>query len=510
LTCVRKRFINEVDYVIRRFNASSAGLKKPRGAGPSLGLPLSAISRSNWSPESAKVRPLCKAPCGGSFLVPCGTGLAVKQSNLQQKMKIKNMTTLHSKKSIDRSLLRRGLFLIPLALGCFALLPQARADCQEGCNTSNGNTFLGDAALANNTTGEANTAIGSSALLSNTTGFWNTATGLQALSGNTTGVGNTATGFFALNFNTIGDDNTATGVGALSQNRRGNENTATGEDALQNNRTGNNNTATGVLALNFNNANDNTATGVNALFHNTQGAANTAIGISALFNNVFGSNNIALGQSAGMNITGFNNIAIGNAGVAVESNKIRIGTQGTHNATFVAGIAGVAVIGTQVVVNANGKLGVTTSSARFKEAIRPMDKLSEAILALKPVTFRYKKDIDPEVTPQFGLVAEDVAKVNPDLVVRDRNGEIYSVRYDAVNAMLLNEFLKEHRMVEEQSRKIQQQETTITQLKSSAAKQEATATRQQKQIEALTAGLQKVSAQLELRKPTPRTVVNNQ
>jgi hypothetical protein len=387
------------------------------------------------------------------------------------------------------------ILIVSSALACFALSPTARGDCREGCG-GNGNTFLGDAALAENTTGQENTAIGSSALLSNTTGFWNTATGLQALSSNTTGVGNTATGFFALNNNRTGGDNTATGVGALSENRMGNENTATGEDALQNNRTGNNNTATGFLALNFNNANDNTATGFQALFHNTTGAANTAIGINALFNNVFGSNNIALGQSAGMNITGFNNIAIGNVGVATEGNKIRIGTQGTHNGTFIAGIAGVAVIGTQVVVNANnGKLGVTTSSARFKEAIKPMDKSSEAILALKPVTFRYKHELDPDGIPQFGLVAEQVEKVNPDLVARDADGKVYTVRYDAVNAMLLNEFLKEHRKVEEQEARL--------------AKQEAALAQQQKQIEALTAGLQKVSAQLELSKAEPQTVLNN-
>jgi hypothetical protein len=217
-----------------------------------------------------------------------------------------------------------------------------------------------------------------------------------------------------------------------------------------------------------------------------------------------------LGQSAGMNITGFNNIAIGNAGVASENNKIRIGTQGTHNGTFMAGIAGVPVIGTQVEVNANGKLGVTTSSARFKEAIKPMDKLSEAILALKPVTFRYKHELDPEGIPQFGLVAEEVAKVNPDLVARDRDGKAYTVRYEAVNAMLLNEFLKEHKAFLEEQRKVQELEATIAQLESSASKQEANAAHQQKQIEALTLGLHKVSAELELSKAAPQTVLNNQ
>src|SRR5437899_4724336 len=181
--------------------------------------------------------------------------------------------------------------------------------------------------------------------------------------------------------------------------------------------------------------------------------------------------------------TGSNNIDMDNAGVAGESGKIRIGKQGTQNSTFIAGISGVAVTGTTVVVSTNGKLGVATSSARFKEAIKPMDKASEAILALSPVTFRYKKDIDPDGIPQFGLVAEQVEKVNPDLVVRDEDGKVSTVRYEAVNAMLLNEFLKEHRKVEE--------------LQAIVAKQEATNSRQQKQIEALTARLQKVTARVE-------------
>jgi hypothetical protein len=171
-------------------------------------------------------------------------------------------------------------------------------------------------------------------------------------------------------------------------------------------------------------------------------------------------------------------------------------------------------MGTAVKVNAAGQLGTAPSSKRFKDQIKPMDKASEAILALKPVTFRYKKEIDADGTPQFGLVAEDVEKVDPDLVARDAKGEVYTVRYEAVNAMLLNEFLKEHRKVEEQ-------EKTIAELKSNAAKQDAiiaqqqkdfqaTAVRQQREIEALTAGLQKVRDRLELSKPEAQTVLNNQ
>ena len=166
-------------------------------------------------------------------------------------------------------------------------------------------------------------------------------------------------------------------------------------------------------------------------------------------------------------------------------------------------LVGTAVTGSPVVVNASGQLGVAASSERFKDEIKRMDKASEAILALQPVTFRYKKDIDPDRVPQFGLVAEDVAKVNPDLVARDAKGEVYTVRYDAVNAMLLNEFLKEHR-------KVQEQDVTIAQVRSTAAKQGATIAEQQEQIEALTAGLQKVSAQIEANKPPPQMLVNNQ
>ena len=237
-----------------------------------------------------------------------------------------------------------------------------------------------------------------------------------------------------------------------------------GRNALVGNTTGNNNTATGSFAL-----------------RNSIGTKNTAVGEAALLFNSTGDLNIALGDRAGQNLTtGNNNIDTGNAGVAGESGAIRIGTSGTQTKTFVAGINGAAVTGAAVKVNAAGQLGTAPSSARFKNAIKPMDKTSEAILALKPVTFRYKKEIDREGVPQFGLVAEDVEKVNRDLVMRDAEGKVYTVRYEAVNAMLLNEFLKARRQIDAQ----------------------------QKQIDVLTAGLQKVSAQLEASKPAPQ-VVNN-
>jgi len=218
-----------------------------------------------------------------------------------------------------------------------------------------------------------------------------------------------------------------------------------------------------------------------------------------------------LGHLAGQNLTtGSNNIDIGNVGVATEANTIRIGAEGTQASTFVAGISGATVPkGVAVIIDSSGHLGTTKSSACFKEEIKPMGDASEAILALKPVTFRYKRELDPDGIRQFGLIAEQVEKINPDLVARDEKGQVYTVRYDAVDAMLLNEFLKEHRKVEEQ-------EATIAQLKSAALKQEAVNAKQRKGMEVLTASMkeqasqiQKVSAQFELSKLAPQVVVNN-
>jgi hypothetical protein len=455
------------------------------------------------------------------------------------------MTTLHLRKSIDRSPLRLGFFLIPLTLVCFALSPTARAVCQEGCLT-NQNTVLGDDALFSLTTGVSNTAIGFDALFSNTDGFGNTAVGASALLHNTSGIDNTAIGEAALGSNTNGfgnvavgfsalllstaDENTAVGFGALGLNTIGNENvaigfyvlgsnttgygnTATGFDALITNSTGSKNTANGAFVLSTNTmgeantatgfdalsgnttGNNNTATGFDALSGNTTGNNNTAIGFDALENNTTGTSNIALGFEAGIKLTtGSNNIYIGSRGAPSEFRTIRIGDPLTHGRTFIAGISGVTVAGgVGVMVDTNGQLGTVVSSERFKDEVKPMDKASEAILALKPVTFRYKPELDPKGIPQFGLVAEQVEKVNPALVARDDQGKPYTVRYEAVNAMLLNEFLKEH--------------TKVEQLKKDF---ESKIAEQQKQIEALTAGLQKVSAQLELTKPAPQTVFKNQ
>jgi hypothetical protein len=382
--------------------------------------------------------------------------------------------------------LRHGLLLIPLAIGWFTLSPTAQAvSPPPDGGYANDNTAEGTDALFSLTTGTDNTAIGFDALFSNTTGGSNTATGSIALTSNTTGVRNTANGFAALNSNTTGERNTATGRAALVNNTAGNNNTADGHDALFSNTTGIRSTATGSFALFANTtASFNTAHGYFALFSNTTGASNTADGYDALVNNTTGGGNIALGNFAGANLTtGDNNIDIGHQGVAAEANTIRIGTQGTQTSAYLAGVYQTTIAtGLVMKVDSDGHLGTVGSSERFKDVIKPMDKASEAILALKPVTFHYKKELDPAGTPQFGLVAEEVEKVNPDLVVRDANGKPYTVRYEAVNAMLLNEFLKEHHKVQELQRR----------------------------VEKLAAGLQKVSDEVELTKSAPRMVVTDQ
>jgi Chaperone of endosialidase len=364
---------------------------------------------------------------------------------------------------------------ILIVLGCIALSPMLQAQSQ--------NTAFGVQALISNTRGDKNTAIGYKAMHDNTRGLNNTATGFQALSSNTIGDGNTAVGWRSLDKNIDGDANTANGDGALASNTTGNFNAAIGASALLNNTIGGRNTAIGRSALSL----------------NTTGNFNTANGYQALFNNTTGNFNIALGSSAGASLTtGDSNIDIGNVGFPGESHTIRIG--GPQTKTFIAGIRGVTIGGTAipVLIDGNSQLGTLSSAGRFKKEIQPMDNTSEAILALKPVTFHYKSDNTN--TPQFGLIAEEVAEVNPDLVVCDEKGDIYTVRYDAVNAMLLNEFLKEHRRVEDLEATVVQQQKSF---QSKLAEQE-------KQIEALASGLQKVAAQIEASKAAPEMVANSQ
>ena len=389
-----------------------------------------------------------------------------------------------------------ALILIPLltyfsASGAQAVMPPPDGG-YAGFNTAEGQN-----ALFGLTTGVANTGVGWRSLFSNTDGSYNTAVGAGTLLFNIgdqtafEGVDNTAVGAAALLFNTTGTDNTATGVAALLNNTGGSNNTATGSFALQSNTTGNLNTANGLSALLSNTSGiGNIAEGGGALVLNTTGSGNTAIGTGALGSNTTGNDNIAVGSAAGHALTtGDQNIVIGNANaVAGESNTMRIGNSLSQTRAFIAGILGNGPFGCDVSIDAvTGQLGVGAciSSERFKKDIDSMNKASEAIFSLKPVTFHYKND--KTNIPQFGLIAEEVAKVNPALIAVDKEGKPYSVRYQQINAMLLNEFLKEHRKNEEQ---------------------EATIARQQKQIEALTVGLQKVSAQLEVSKAAPQTVNN--
>jgi len=439
------------------------------------------------------------------------------------------MKTQTSRNPINRSPLRSGFLLASVALTWLAFSSTARAlnpppdGGYPGFNTAEGqkalfslttgvgnaavgwyslfsntdgsfNTALGAGTLLfnigdqNTSKGTQNTAIGTAALLFNTEGSNNTAVGVGALLSNTNGFADIAVGSFALYSNTTGFANIAVGSSALYSNSTGVQNTAIGDDALFNNTIGQNNAAIGRLSL----------------FHNTEGVANTATGTEALTSSITGIGNTAIGYQALTNATNDGNTALGyRAGlnVTTASNVISIGHLGANvsNSCFINNIRGATGAmgdGIPVLIDSHGQLATSPSSRRFKKEIKPMDKTSDAILALKPVTFHYKSD--GTGTPQFGLIAEEVAEVNPDLVVRDEKGEIYTVRYEAVNAMLLNEFLKEYRTVQEQK-------AIVGQLKRDFQSRLAD---QQKQIEALTEGLQKVSAQLEASKPAPQVVEN--
>jgi hypothetical protein len=317
------------------------------------------------------------------------------------------------------------------------------------------NTATGYGALSSNTSNSGlggNTATGYNALFSNTEGYSNTATGFAALQSNTSGHANTATGWDALLSNTTGIGNTGTGYSALRSNTSGLGNTATGWVALNFNTTGSANTATGTSALTSNTSGQfNTATGLDALLLNTSGSANTATGFAALSDNKIGSANTAIGVGAGYYVTGDNNIDIGSSvsGPAGESNTIRIGNM-NNNRTFIAGISGVATgfPGAAVLVDANGQLGTTSSSRRFKDDIQDMGDASSDLMKLRPVTFRYKQAQEDGLHPlQYGLVAEEVAEVNPGLVQFDKDGQPQTVLYHVLPALLLNEVQKEHQKI---------------------------------------------------------------
>jgi trimeric autotransporter adhesin len=410
--------------------------------------------------------------------MPNRFSLAKLAANLQDLLSMKTFNQTQQPGKLSA-------FVIATLLAWVGLLPNTKgvSPAPDG-GYPGGNTAEGQNALLSLTAGTYNTAVGLFSLLSNTEGGFNTAVGAGtllannaqqntaigagALLSNDTGVKNTANGTFALFNNTSGDSNTATGVGALFNNSAGFSNTANGYNALLSNTT----------------AGDNTAIGTTALFSNTTGEFNTAVGSQTLRDNITGDSNTAIGDSAGFNITGSGNVCIGASvnGVAGESNITRIRNVYECVATERA-----------VYVTSDNRIGTLTSSRRYKEQIKPIEKASEAIHELRPVSFRYKQEIDPTRSLSFGLIAEEVARVSPDLVTPDREGKPETVRYEAVNAMLLNEFLKEHR-------KVQEQANTIAELKNEIATLTVTVKDQATQI-------QKVTSQLEV--ITPKIVEND-
>ena len=465
-------------------------------------------------------------------------------------MKTKNITTLHLRNSIGRSLSwRRGLLLIPLVLVCFALPPKLQSACTDcfppeheafyACIGFDGLSFhdittFGCSALYNATFTECSdpitsdacgikysgpdmsgdTAFGSHALFRNTAGGnYNSALGAFSLYTNTTGDSNSAVGFKALYLNNSGVGNTALGAFSLYSNTTASQNTAVGDGALQHISTVGQSTAVGYQALANATGGRNEAFGASALFHNTGGIGNVAVGGSTLVGNTVGFYNVGLGENAGGHLT------TGNGNVCIGYNVL--GAAGESNTTRIRNVYSSLASARAVYVNSDSKIGTLASTRRVKENIRPMDKASEVILALQPVSFRYKKEIDVSGTPQFGLIAEEVAEIDADLITRDEEGKPQTVRYEAVNAMLLNEFLKEHRTVQELKSTATTQEATISRLKSTVAQQlkdfQATAAQQEKEIQALTASLkeqgsqiQKVSAQVEMSRRASQIVDNHQ
>ena len=324
----------------------------------------------------------------------------------------------------------------------------------------NGNTALGILALQNNTAGIENSAVGNAALQNNTTGSFNTATGYQALQGNNVGAANTATGANALMANTFGSSNTATGSEALMSNTTGLRNTATGAEALESNTTGQ----------------DNTSIGNRALAGTTLGGANTAVGSGALANNTTGDQNIAIGYNSAAGVSGVTNfnIHIGTRGASADSGTIRIGGSTAlgdsfaQTQFFVAGVRSVTTgrpDAVPVVIDSNGQLGVISSSRTVKRDIENMGDTTDTIMALRPVRFRYKV-YGPDSPEQYGLIAEEVAGVAPDLVARNRGGKIETVFYDKVNAMLLNQVQTEQRLIESLKDQVRRLEDRLAEIAS--------------------------------------------
>jgi trimeric autotransporter adhesin len=341
------------------------------------------------------------------------------------------------------------------------------------------NTAVGGFAIWLNGIGDGNSALGYDALGNNDSGFQNTAAGLRSMLGNISGYWNTASGVNSLAGNNTGHSNTGAGVNALCGNATGNENTATGAFALTGGSftiprgltrcaigIGDDNSALGAYALNANTSGSyNTASGAGALRWNTSGANNTALGVGALQSNTIGANNIAVGYYAGSNITiGYRNIDIANTGAKGDAGTIRIGTSSEHFATYIAGISGAHLTGSAVYISSTGQLGVLASSERYKTAIEPMAQRTEKLAQLRPVTFHLKTD--PKGAIQYGLIAEEVAKVYPELAIRDDAGTIQGVRYEELAPMLLNE-------AQEQRQEIGQLKQQLEQLRAALLKLQA-------------------------------------
>jgi len=340
----------------------------------------------------------------------------------------------------------------------------------DGASGGEFNTATGTYALAADTTGSDDSAIGNAALLNNTTGSFNTATGTATLYYNTTGSNNTASGYNALWANTTGNRNNASGEGALYNNTTASDNNAMGVNALTDNTIGALNNAVGNFAMEYNTTgNNNNAVGYGALLRNTTGSDNSAQGYEALATNTTGNLNIAIGYKAGFSQTsGSQNIYLGNTGVAAESNVIRIGSSSgvsTQSAAFIAGISGNVQTGGTVVVTASGQLGVASSSRRYKQDIEPLGDLSARLYDLRPVKFRYiKPDEQGEKPMQFGLIAEEVADVLPEVVYRNTEGNVEGVRYEELTPMLVDLAKKQEGAIRTLQSKLAAQSTRLAEM----------------------------------------------
>ena len=387
-----------------------------------------------------------------------------------------------------------------------SLLPLTFVFLAQGINTGwsappnptasdvTGNTAGGTEALIKNV-GTYNTAFGEYGLTANTTGDQNTSFGARALISNTTGSHNTGIGAEALFFNTGGNDNTATGFEALLSNTIGSYNTANGYHALYSNKIGNYNAAFGHGALRFNTTGSyNSAVGLQALNNTTTGGLNTAVGYNTLFRNKTGNGNIAMGTNAGYFLTaGSHNIYIGNPGIASESDSIRIGNA-LHKQIFIAGIRGTTTgfnNALPVVIDSKGQLGTISSSERFKKDIKDMNEASRRLFELRPVTYHYKQNSEDGKEPlEYGLIAEEVAKIYPDLVVYGADGKVETVQYQKLTPMLVNEVKRLNNLLQAEKDRNLAQTQEITNLKQQMTLLQA----QSERIETLTSRLSRIEA----------------